>query len=124
MKLLLAVTVLLVTFKFVPSVRAAPVSEEEAEVMLQEIRTIAASVEDSAHENQTATAAPSNQTSVTTVPSSTAASPTGGLAPEVNCTTIANTNFKGYCYSCTQGTDKPVVFCFLGPMHSTWNKSF
>ena len=60
MKLLLVVTVLLVTqFEFAPSALAALVLEEEAEAVLQKIRTLVASA-NSLHKNLEVTAAQSN----------------------------------------------------------------
>jgi len=59
MKLLVAVTVLLVTFEFASS---APWKEKEAEVVLQDIKTLIALAEksNSLHESQAETAAQSN----------------------------------------------------------------
>ena len=59
MKLLLAVTVLLATLEFAPSALAALVLEEEAEAVLQKIRTLVATA-NSLHENHEVTAAQSN----------------------------------------------------------------
>jgi len=59
MKLLLVVTVLLVTLEFAPSALAALVLEEEAEAVLQKIRTLVATA-NCLHENQEETAAQSN----------------------------------------------------------------
>lgn len=78
MKFLLVVTVLLVTLEFAPSALAAPVLEEEAEAVLEQIRMLVASAENRVHESQEEsipTATPSTQPPTITVSSSTAAPP-------------------------------------------------
>lgn len=108
MKLLLAVTLLLVAFELAPSALTDPVFiEEEAEAVLQAIQTIVASAENVVHENQAATTA----TPSTDEPPST-------RPEDVFCTEYPN--FKG-CYSCYKKHDQPVVTCWLGTMNTTWD---
>lgn len=114
MKLMLVVitTALLV---FAPSALTAPVSkEEEAEAMLQVIQTILASADNSVRESQAVT---TTQSSETTVPASTASSPTQHPLL-VNCVKYAR--YKE-CYYCTKAASKPALVCYPGLAGSTWD---
>ena len=95
MKFLLAVTVLLVTLEFAPSVLAAPVPEEEAEAVLEQIRMLVASAENRVHENQEEsipTATPSTQSPTITVSSSTAAPPSQPSSTTVPSSTASRSS--------------------------------
>jgi len=95
MKILLAVTVLLVTLEFAPSALAAPVPEEEAEAVLEQIRMLVASAENRVHESQeesVPTATPSTQPLTITVSSSTAAPPSQPSSTTVPSSTASHSS--------------------------------
>ena len=118
MKLLPVLAVLLVTFEFAPSAVAAPVSdleEEEARAMLQVFKSIIASVEDNAQENQAliaATSAANSTTESPTTPASTAASSTPDLSTLTSCFFFPH--FKR-CYYCANPGGQRIVMCFVKP---------
>lgn len=108
MKLLLVVTVLLVTFEFAPPALATPMLEEEALAMLQAIRTIVDAEENFVHENQAVTA------STTTTPTAPGTRRPPQMVP---CFKLK----QGYpCFDCTEWGGKHITLCFK---HS-WDTTF
>ena len=97
MKLLLVVAVLLVTFEFAPSALAAPMPKEDAEAILQEIRTIVDSAEDNVYENQAE------------IDTSTISTTTRRPPQMVSCFQIK----QGYpCWDCAEWGGKHITLCY------------
>ena len=122
MKLLLAVTVLLVSYEIARSTQGPPVSKEDAETMLQVFQTIIAKAENEVLENDIRENDFDESEAEAEVAATTStASPPSDRPEQVNCVRYAG--FRG-CWSCTKGgtmPEAPVITCYIGPMNSTWD---